>query len=148
MLHGDKPQRAEPGSCSCSHHRWSVTPPAGQFLTPPHTFFGLGVGDLQVTAGHLQLLMAHDLLFQVAQGNVDAMESHCITAEFGGELVVDTGHGWGPALHWCQCGRWWCGFCAQTGPTVVWGRVTQGLGQQHRLTCCHCTPHTTVPGAL
>lgn len=68
---------------------------------PPRTFFGLGVGDLQVTVGCLQLLAAHDLALEVAQGDVEAVEGDRIIVQLGEELIVNTRHGEGqvvPAL--------------------------------------------------
>ena len=52
------------------HHRAvcaaaSPVGPRGPPPPPPHTFFGLGIGDVQVAAGHLQLLTAHDLALEV-----------------------------------------------------------------------------------
>ena len=41
---------------------------------PPRTFFGLGIGDVQVAASRLQLLTAHDLALEVAQVDVEAVE--------------------------------------------------------------------------
>lgn len=59
----------------------------------PRTFFGLRVGDLQVAVGRLQLLPAHDLALEVAQGDVQPVEGDRIIVELGGELVVHARHG-------------------------------------------------------
>jgi len=72
--------------------------PRGPAPAAPHTFFGLGVGDLQIAAGRLQLLAAHDLGLEVAQGDVEAVEGDHVIGQFGKELVVDSRHGWGQAV--------------------------------------------------
>lgn len=82
---------------------WSATLPARRCPKPPHrlrtrTFFGLGIGDLQITVGCLQLLTEHDPALEVAKGDVEAVESDRIIAQLGGELVVDAGHGQGQAV--------------------------------------------------
>ena len=64
----------------------------------PLTFFALGVGDLQVAVGCLQLLAAHDLALEVMQGDVEAVEADGIKVQFGRELVVHARHGWGQAV--------------------------------------------------
>ena len=51
--------------------QWVPEPPPPP---PPRTFFGLGIGDVQVAASRLQLLTAHDLALEVAQGDVEAVE--------------------------------------------------------------------------
>lgn len=70
-----------------------VLPGPGRRVRLALTFLRLRVGDLQVAVGGLQLLPPHDLLLQVAEGDVQAIEGDGVVLEFGREFIVHTGHG-------------------------------------------------------
>ena len=96
-----KEQSAAPTGCG---RRGAVCDAACQAVPeaprppPPRTFFGLGAGDLQVAVSCLQLLTAHDLPLEVAQGDVEAVEGDRPVLQRGRELVVDARHGRGQVL--------------------------------------------------
>lgn len=56
------------------------------------TFFSLGVGNLEVAVGGLQLLSPHDLALQLAHGDVQPVESHRVVVKFRGKFVMNTRH--------------------------------------------------------
>ena len=96
-----KEQSAAPTGCG---RRGAVCDAACQAVPeaprppPPRTFFALGVGDLQVAVSCLQLLTAHDLPLEVAQGDVEAVEGDRTVLQRRRELVVDARHGRGQVL--------------------------------------------------
>lgn len=84
-------------SAGCSHHGVvcnvaSQDIPKALHMLRTRTFFGLGIADLQITVGCLQLLLAHDLALEVAKGDVKATEGDCTIVQLGEELVVDARH--------------------------------------------------------
>lgn len=95
------PRRAGPRADSRSAGPAPAHRPPGAAPGPapaaPRTFFGLGVGDLQVAVSRLQLLAAHDLALEVAQGDVQPVEGDRIIVQLGRELVMDARHGRGRA---------------------------------------------------
>lgn len=91
-------KRQKAASAGCGHHEVvcnvaSQDIPKALHMLRTRTFFGLGIGDLQITVGCLQLLLAHDLALEVAKGDVEPAEVDHIIVQLGEELVVDARHG-------------------------------------------------------
>lgn len=96
-------KRQNVASAGCGHHGVvgnadSQDIPKALHMLHTRTFFGLGIGDLQITVGCLQLLFPHDPAPEVAKGDVEATEGDRIIVQLRGELVVDARHGRGQAV--------------------------------------------------